>query len=474
MLRKLLSHAAIYGLAAQVPRLAGVVTLPIITRYLTPADYGVAGIVTAYVSLFSMLQSLGLSVVLVNSYARLPKRYTWIWRQINGFVSLWSLLYGLLVIVALYFLVPAEAEGYQLEIALLAGLPIMLFSMTEIQSNIYYQLSQKPVPVAIRTFIVGAIGVGLNIYTIAYLRMGFMGWFYAGFVSVFIGFLLNGYHIYIQQRLFPIFKFKWSRIKQSLRVSLPVVPHHMASFVMDTSDRLVLDVLNVPVRKIGLYNVASSFGTYFVMASWAVSQAASPFYMHNLARNTDKSAAIQIRYLTFALMGLFLFLTTVACLWMREIFELLIKNDDLQQAYPLAIIILMGYNYRPMYLLVFNTLTYREHSDKLWRISVVAGVGNIILNFILVPIFGYQAAAYTTFAALLYMGYAGFYVRYFRETQLVRYYPMVWLILTIVLLLGVYNLAAVAVSVKIIITAILCLVALVAGIAYRNKVKLQV
>ena len=67
MLRKLLSHAAIYGLAAQVPRLAGVLALPIITRYLTTTDYGVAGVVTAYVSALGILQSLGLSVVMVNS-----------------------------------------------------------------------------------------------------------------------------------------------------------------------------------------------------------------------------------------------------------------------------------------------------------------------------------------------------------------------------------------------------------------------
>lgn len=472
MLRKLLSHAAIYGLAAQAPRLAGVVALPIITRYLTPADYGVAGIITAYISVFTLLQSLGLSVVLVNSYARQPERYTWIWRQLNGFVTLWSLGYGLLVMLALYFLVPAEGDVHRVEVALLCGLPIMLFTMTEMQSNLYFQLSQKPLPVALRSFIVGVLGVGLNIYTIAYLRMGFVGWFYASFISTAVGFILNGYSVYVQQRLWPIFNFKWSRIKHSLRVSLPVIPHNMATFMLDTSDRLVLDVLRVPVQRIGLYNVAASFGTYFMLASMAITQAASPFYLTYLARQNDKEAALQVRRLTFLLLGLFLFATSLASLWMREIFELLIKNEALQQAYPLAIIILMGYNFRPMYLAVVNTLTYREHTNKLWRISVVAGLGNILLNFILVPIFGYQVAAYTTFAALMYMGYAGFYMNAYRSSSLVPYYPIAWLALTVVLLFVVAKLATVAIITKVILTAVAGAGAIVVAIVYRKSLPL--
>jgi O-antigen/teichoic acid export membrane protein len=473
MLRKLLSHAVIYGLAAQAPRLAGVLALPIITRYLTPADYGVAGIVTAYVSVFTMLLTLGLSVVMMNSFARQPKRYPWVWRQLNGFVTLWSLVYGSLVIVALYFLVPEEGDAHRLEIALLAGLPIMLFTMTELQSNIYFQLSQKPLPLAFRSFIVGALGVALNIYTIAYLGLGFRGWFYAGFISVGVGFLLNSYHVYIRQKLWPIFNFKWSRIKSSLRISLPVIPHNLANFMLDTSDKLVLNILHVPVQRIGLYNMASSFGTYFLLASMAVTQAASPFYLTYLAQQKDRAAALQVRHLTFALLALFLFATTLGSLWMREIFIVLIKNEALQQAYPLAIIILMGYNYRPMYLAVMNTLTYREHTNKLWRLSVVAGVGNVVLNFILVPIFGYQAAAYTTFAALMYMGYSGFYIRAYKDSSLVPYYPMAWMALTVLLLFIVYELATMAIMVKIIVTAVAGVGAIVAAIIYRRNLKLQ-
>ncbi|MCC9165992.1 lipopolysaccharide biosynthesis protein [Pontibacter harenae] len=468
MLRKLISHAAIYGLAAQMPRMAGVLVLPIITQYLTPADYGVAGVVLAYVSALAMLQSLGLSVVLVNSFSRYPTRFRWIWRQLYGFISVWALLYGVLMGVVIFFLVPEEAAAHRLQIALLYCLPIMFFSSTETQASLFYQLSQRPFPIALRSFVVGAVGVSLNLYTIAYLKLGYMGWFYAHFFSLASGFLLNSYYVYVREKLWPIFNFRWHRIVSSLKVSLPVVPHSLSFIFLDTSDRLVMDVLGVPLRRIGLYNVASSFGGYFMIASGAIVQAASPFYFSYYAQRT-KSAAIQARNMTFAMQLLFLLATTGICLWMKEIFVLLIRNEALQQAYPIAIIILMGYNFRPLYTAVINFLTYHEFTGKLWKISGVAAAGNIVLNFILVPIWGIEAAAFTTFAALMYMGFAGYMLKEYRELAMAPYYPGLWLVLIIVALCSVYMLMDIAFWYKVNITAAAGLIAVGVFLVYRKR-----
>ncbi|WP_018476968.1 lipopolysaccharide biosynthesis protein [Pontibacter roseus] len=451
MLRKLLSHAAIYGLSAQAPRLAGVLALPLITQYLTPVDYGVAGVVSAYYAAFVFLQALGFSTVLNNSFVRHPSRYQWVWRQLYGFLTAWSVVFGLMTTMVFYLVVPTEAHENRLPIALLNALPFVLFTMTDFMSGHYCQLSQRPLPIALRSFMVGGVHVGLNIYFIAFLRMGYMGWFYAAFVASAVGFAFS-LCVVVQQKLWPIFRFKWHRIWHSLRVSLPVVPHHFSYFLLDTSDRLVLDVVGVPIKRIGLYNVASSFGIYFMSASWAVVSAAQPFYMKLYAQEKSKAAALQVRSITYSLQLLFFAATFVGCLWMKEIFSLLIRNEELQQAYPLAIIILMGYNFRPMYLAVVNLLTYHEHTNKLWQISAVAGIGNIVLNLILVPLYGFEMAAYTTFAALMYMGYSGYLLKEYKRLALVRLYPLWWLLATIALLALVYNLRELEVATKAVIT----------------------
>ncbi|MDX5423039.1 MAG: lipopolysaccharide biosynthesis protein [Hymenobacteraceae bacterium] len=453
MLRKLLSHAAIYGLAAQVPRLAGVLTLPIITQYLTTTDYGVAGVVTAYVTALNMVHSLGLSVVMVNSFARYPTRYKWVWRQLQGFLSVWSVVYSLLLGLVLWWGIPAEAAENKWELVLLNVLPVALFSGTELQAGLFFQMSQRPLPVALKSFVVGVLVVLLNIYTIAVLRMGYMGWFYSNFAGVTVGSLLYGYLLYSREKLWPIFNFKWHRIKASLRTSLPMVPHNFSFFLLDTSDKLVMDLLRVPVPRIGFYNLASSFGIYFMAASSAIVQASAPFYMRYYAQAKDKGSALKARSMTFMLQALFLTVTFLLGLWMKELFIMLIRNEALQAAYPLAIIILMGYNFRPMYLGAANQLVYREHTRVMWKVSAVAGVGNLVLNIILIPIYGIEAAAFTTFAALMYMGYSGYQLKEYKQVTQVNYYPWLWLTLTVLALLVVYLLAEVSLEVKVVATA---------------------
>lgn len=469
MLRKLLSHAAIYGLAAQVPRLAGVLALPVITRYLTTFDYGVAGVVTAYVGALGIMQSLGLSVVMVNSFARYPTRFKWVWRQLHGFTLLWSVVYGLVLGAVLYWAIPEGATENKWQIILLNVLPAVLFNSTEFMGGMYYQLLQRPFPVALRSFIVGTLVVVVNIYTIAYLRLGYMGWFYANFIGSVVGFLIYSPMIYIREQMLPIFGFNWHRIKSSLRVSLHVIPHHFSFFLLDTSDRLVMDVLQVPLPRIGFYNIASSFGLYFAAASNAVVQAAGPVYMRLYAKSGNHEAALEARKLTFSLQILYLTVTSLIALWMKEIFVLLIKNEVLQAAYPLAIIILMGYSYKPMYLAVVNYLVYREKTKALWKISTVAGIGNVVLNFLLIPFFGIEAAAFTTFAALMYMGYAGYLMREYKQIRQVNYYPWLWLPVNVSALLGVYFLADAAVAVKLLITAVLGAI----GLTYFIKRKMN-
>ncbi|PKV66614.1 lipopolysaccharide biosynthesis protein [Pontibacter ramchanderi] len=466
MLRKLLSHAAIYGLSAQIPRLAGVLALPLITQHLTPEDYGVAGVVTAYYSALVMLQSLGFTVVMENSFARHPRRFQWIWRQLYGFLTSWSLVYGLLCMGIIYLAVPADAHENRLLISLLVCTPTLFFVVTDLFGGFYCLHTQRPVPIAVRSFLMGGTNVLLTIYFIAELKLGYMGWFYASTISAAVGTVVSVY-VVATWKLWPIFNFKWYRIRQSLRVSLPAVPHGFSFFMLDTSDRLVLDVLGIPVGRIGLYNVASNFGMYFSSASLAVVQAASPLYMKLYAQTKSMEAALQARRMTFVLQILFFAGTFVASLWMKEIFDLLIRNKELQQAYPLAIIILMGYNFRPMFMAVTNLLTFHEKTNQLWRISTVAGIGNILLNLILIPLYGFQMAAYTTFAALIYMGYAGFLLRSYQELTLVRYYAIWWLLATVTLLVVAYQLREVSVWQKTLIS----LVSLSAGIAafWKNR-----
>ena len=260
---KLVKHTLIYGLSPYAPRLLGVFILPIITKDLTQLDYGIYGIILAFVAGIEVLKDLGLNLILYNSHTQMPKQFRWMWRSIYGFLMLWNIIYALLAAILIYFIIPDEAQENVFLIMVLNVLPIVLFGPTALIGKVYYQMEEQPSQIAWRTIIFGMITIFLNLYTISYLKMGYMGWFWSTCI-VTIG--LNAsfwYPINKKFKITPIFNFKWRLIKNNLRVSLPTVPHYYSSYIMQTSDKVILTLMNVNTTSIGEYTFAGSFAGYF-------------------------------------------------------------------------------------------------------------------------------------------------------------------------------------------------------------------
>jgi O-antigen/teichoic acid export membrane protein len=110
MLKKLIFHSAVYGLAPSIPKIAGIFVLPVITKYLTDVDYGIAGTIAAYTGAISVFSTLGFDIVLTTSFYKHPYRYKWLWRQIYGFLQYWMIVFAAIQSIMLYFIIPAEAR----------------------------------------------------------------------------------------------------------------------------------------------------------------------------------------------------------------------------------------------------------------------------------------------------------------------------------------------------------------------------
>jgi O-antigen/teichoic acid export membrane protein len=236
-----------------------------------------------------------------------------------------------------------------------------------------------------------------------------------------------------------------------------MILHDYSGYLLNTSDRIVMDVVKVDIRSIGFYNIAYIFGGYFAFFETAMGMAASPIFLKYYA----EKKMIEARRLTYLSQCVFLIVSFITCLWLKEIFFAFIKIDELKSAYSLGIIIIMGYNYKPMYQASTNILFYNERTSAILKISLGAGILNILLNFLLIPVFGFKVAAFTTLGCLLFMGFRGFYLKEYLETKTLEYYPMRWLFLIITITGLVYLLKDISVFFKILISGILAILALV-------------
>ncbi len=454
MVKKMTLHTLIYGLAPQVPVIAGFFSLPLITSQLTELDYGISEIIITYTTAFSILSTFGLNIVLINSFYHSFYQYKWIWRQIYGFLNIWNIFFALFMTFVLYFIIPKEAESNKWTIIALNVLPIIFFGRASIIGSKYFHLMQKPLQIAVRTSFFGLLSVSLNVYFIYFLRMGYMGWFWTTFIVNTLTNISYWYPVNIKLNLTPIYNFKWKSIKKSLKVSLPLIPHIYSGYLLNASDKAVMHSLNVSTGNIGKYGVAYKIGGLCKGIGAAMGIALAPL-MYEKYREKDD---IGVRNMIFLAQIVILFLTFVSSIWMKEIFQVMIKNDVLSKVYPLAIIITMSYSYIPMYLAVINKLFYLEKTNVLWKITTFAGVTNVILNFTLIPIYGYKVAAYTTFVSLMLLGFSGFYFKHFKQVNKVRFYHLFWLFTIIILTLLSIYIVELKLSYKIFITLICSLI----------------
>lgn len=447
MLKKLFSHTFIYGFANQIPKIAGLFSLPFITKYLTEQDYGIFGVITSYIAAIEVFATLGLRLILVNSFFKNPNSFSKIWSEIYGFLMLWNILFIIVEVLFLWILIPKEVINIPLVIFLNVG-SSLFFGPTFGIGSTFYQIKQKPKSIAIRTICFGTLTVFLNILFINHLRLGYLGWFY----SIFIVSVLNNasyfYPLFYIYKIKPIFKFSIKRIKSYLKITLPTIPHYYSTFLLNTSDKIVMKQLHVPINDIGKYNAAYTVGNFFNSIGMVSGFAITPL-MNECYKKNDEAGA---RKLVFVLQIVFFMASFFVCIWLKEIFELLIKNKTLALTYPLGIIIVMSYNYRAMYYGAINKLFYLEKTNILWKITFFAGISNVVLNFILIPIFGYKIAAITTFISFMFMGYSGYFLKDFKQSKSINYYPLAWMLATIILTIIAYFLRNLTVFNKIIIS----------------------
>mgnify|MGYP003627479008 CR=1 FL=1 len=454
MLKKLVSHTLIYGLAQQVPKIAALLSLPIITKYLTEIDFGVYGIITATVASVSALSNLGLNVVVANVFYKHANHYKLIWRQLYGFLILWNFIYSIILGLIIYLFIPVEAKEHTFYIIGLNVLPFMLFGPTALFGQSYYQYKQQPMQIAIRSIIFGLLSVVLNIILIAYYNLGYLGWF----ISIAIASVGSNLSYFIPLNfklgITPILLFKRRYLKNALKISLPLVPHYYSNYLLNSSDQLIMKLLGIGTNDIGKYNASYMIGNVFQQIGIAAGKAVGPM-LYETYKNRDP---ITERKIIFNTQAAFLTIAFSFSLWMKEIFYLAIKNEVLSNMYVLGIIIVMSYTYRPMYQGANSKLFFLEKTKILLKITFIAGISNVILNIILIPYFGFKIAAITTYASLMYMGYVGYFLKDFRNNNTLKYYPIQWLLTTIILTLSVCYLVEINFIFKIIITLLTLLV----------------
>lgn len=414
MKNKLILNTILYALGPQIPKVAGILMMPFFTKHLTSFDYGAAGLVFAYTGLLGGLGDLGIHIRMSNIFFKTPNNWRFLWQLFYGLLLCWSFLFTLIQFFFLLILLPENLGDSKSIIIFLLSITSLFFSTT---INFNYRLNQYRENanfITIITIFSGIISIIVNYIAIVNYNLGFLGWFVGSFVGSFIQFVCSIWFVLIKEKLIPIFKIKKKFLFLTLRKTLPLIPHNYSTYIIDSSDRFLLNKMNVSIKQIGNYSFAYNFISYFDVFISSLGMAISPvmariYFSKSKTKNLDFSKFMVYITVLVGAIGI------IFSLWIKEIMILLVKNDELKITFPMVMLMMIGVVCRPLYWYTNALLTYNNATQNLWKISLSAGVFNLIFNLIFIPKYGILSSVIGTSLSLIFLGYSGFYYTTFKK-----------------------------------------------------------
>lgn len=429
-IRTLGKHTLVYGLGIVLGKLASFIMLPVYTRFLTPADYGVLELLSMTIDIIGTVAGIGLASAVFKFYADAPTG-----ADKNQVISTAALSAAGLALVTSALGIIASPLLSRLVIGE-AGDPayFRVFFLIYLLQNFEY------VPLMLlraqhRSGLFIAINVSklvvmlaLNIYFVVHLRMGVMGVLTSNLITA--GVLATGLTVYLVRQVG--IGFSLSRFRVMARFGSPMIVWSLGNFVLVFSDRFFLNHY-VGTAEVGIYALAYKFA--FILSSLAY----SPFKMiwdaqrFEVAKRAD---AQEVYARVFLYMNLVVGLVALGiAVFVKDLLAVMSAPAFLP-AYR-VVPLLVGAQILFIWVSYCNLgLFVKSKTPVMARVAVVGVVATLLLNVLLIPRFGIFGAAWATVVA-----YGLRFVLIHRNAQ--RHYPIAYGWAGIARLYGIFG-AAVA------------------------------
>lgn len=406
-----------YLIANMIGMVVSLVALPILTNLLSTSDMGIA---TSFIT----LKNIVTLILLLSMYISIDKIFVTLKEEEDRYKFLSSIYIfstiSAIVIYAIYFIFRDLLNpilGFDTKFMTLMFVMCLLINGCTLM-NSYWNFCNKAKNTFIYNLLVSPVSQILSIILVYVLATNkYLGRIIGvDFFNIVLGF---GCGILILVR--GKFTIKKEYVKESLQISLPMIPHLLAQVFLSSCDLLMIKNI-VGESEAGIYSVAYTIANILYTISLQIFKPWSPWVYRRIEnKETDsikENSKIVMHVVWILCIGLF----TLA----PELIKLFI-NAEYVEASVIVAPICLGIFFQMMYIFFYDVEYFHKKNIQIAVFSIVTAVINIILNAIAIKIWGYQAAAYTTIISyfiLCILHYFGM-----RKVDKTKYYDIKTLII---------------------------------------------
>ncbi|MDR4499281.1 MAG: oligosaccharide flippase family protein [Candidatus Scalindua sp.] len=394
--KDILKHAIIYGLTGLLGRALGFLMIPIYTRYLTPADYGVIEILDVFVSIIGVLVCMGISMSVFKFYYSYDSK-----KEKNEVIST-AIIFTFLITGVFVFtgvinrellsnlLFQTNAYTKYIKIVLFT----FLFDNTFNILLAFIRAQQKSLLYTTISIARLLIGLGLNIYFVVFRGMGVLGILYSGLIMSCSGSILLMVYVIKEVGI----KFSIKNSKEMMRYGLPLVPSSIGMFVIHFGDRFFLQRFS-DLSQVGLYSIAYKFGfmiNLLIVLPFSLVWDAKMFEIEK----QDDAKQVYKRVFTY-FMFLLIFSFTAITILIKDAMSIVV-DEKFFDAYKIVPFIACAYVFNGSCYMLRIGLYLRKKTEYIGIVTAITTCVTIVIYYILIPSMGAMGAAISTLLSFLF------------------------------------------------------------------------
>ncbi len=372
--------------------------MPVLTRYMSPSDYGIVAMFAVLLAFVSPFTGLSVHGAITRQYYE--KENVELPVYITNCLLILICSAGLVFIVFFLF---AEAISkissfperwlwivIVVSIAQFITLINLSLWQAQLKSRTYgsYQVAQT------------ILNVGLSVWFVVGLGMAWQGRIQAQLITM-LAFGCLGLFLLCKGGWIK-FAFSKAYVNNALKFGVPLIPHALGGVMMTMTDRFFITNM-VGLSATGLYSVGYQIGMIIGIIENSFNQAYVPWLFERLKKESEviKIKIVKITYVYFAL----IIILALGLSWIAPWFLSFFVGEKFSGASVYVFWIALGYAFSGMYKMVVNYIFYVQKTYILAWVTFICAALNVPFNYAFIklsgPVGAAQAAALTFFLSFL-------------------------------------------------------------------------
>ncbi|TAL33467.1 MAG: hypothetical protein EPN93_13890 [Spirochaetes bacterium] len=393
----ILYHTRNYFGAEVATRALAFISIPVMTRLLTPEEYGIVNVFNSYISIFVIIFTF-------NTFAAVSRYY---YENSNDFTSFFStsiMLSAITILVSsaafhlLNYLIPdllkmpPELSYYIV--------PFVIFTVATSFYDQVYAPQKQSKKIAARMTVQAYSSFALSIGIILFLdEKKYLGQIYAYLI---VGILFLFYYIW---QLKPYFngQLKSDHIHYIVSNAVVLIPYALSNRILNYIDRIMINT-NLGASDAGLYSFAYNIGMLLNVFFMAVFRAWIPYYFELMDGKDYKKLFDNTKRIFKLIIIAALFL-----IYFGKEIGMLLAKQNYYSGLGMIPIIVVGYLFNSLFFIYSWGFGYIKKPIYISLIVLVAAILNIAINAVFIPVYGAITAAYATVAAYMVMAVSAWF-----------------------------------------------------------------